>query len=325
MTLSKLAKIAHVSVSTVSKAFSASPEVSPETRKYIFDLAREHGCFEKYYKEKYDKKVIAVVCPEIKSAYYAEFVSLLEKKITEKNYTMLLSISNFDLQKEMDIVYYYRCFAKVNGVIVMGGLKGLCSSEGIPTVGIFSDGEVRNDMDIITLGWSGIQEAVSYLKECGHKDIAFIGERHTLFKQQNFVSAMEEFGLPVREEFLITSDSRFEQAGAECAAALLQLKELPTAVIAAYDYMAFGAIDYWNAHGFKVPEELSVIGIDDIAAANYGAIQLTSVKTDFERVCQMALEMLEEKMQNPQMKTYRHKTADSVLVKRNSVVCVKRN
>ena len=56
MTLEKLAKIAHVSISTVSKAFSASPEVSAETRRYIFDIAKEHGCFEKYYKEKYNKK-----------------------------------------------------------------------------------------------------------------------------------------------------------------------------------------------------------------------------------------------------------------------------
>ena len=65
ITLSQLAKLAHVSVSTVSKAFSMSEEVNEQTREEVFRIAKEYGCFKKYYKAKYPKTVIAVICPEL--------------------------------------------------------------------------------------------------------------------------------------------------------------------------------------------------------------------------------------------------------------------
>ena len=78
ITLSRIAKLAHVSVSTVSKAFSMSPEVSEQTREMIFDIAKDHGCFKKYYKAKYPKHVIAVLCPEFKSRLYSQALSNLQ-------------------------------------------------------------------------------------------------------------------------------------------------------------------------------------------------------------------------------------------------------
>ena len=80
MTLSKIAALAHVSVPTVSKAFSMSSEVNEQTREIIFDIAKKHGCFRKYYNAKYPKHVIAVICPEFKSRYYSRVLSLLQEK-----------------------------------------------------------------------------------------------------------------------------------------------------------------------------------------------------------------------------------------------------
>lgn len=324
MTLEKLAKIAHVSISTVSKAFSASPEVSAETRRYIFDIAKEHGCFEKYYKEKYDKKVIAVICPEIRSAYYADFVTHLERVIDAHNHTMLLSVTNFDLQKEMDIAYYYRCFAKADGIVVIGG-TALRPSENIPTVGIFSENKTDPNMDVILTRGNGIWDAVRCLKANGHTNIAFFGEKFTSFKEQLFRRAMSSCSLPVREENIVISDRRFEQAGVECAAAwlALPLSRRPTAVLAAYDYMAIGVMDFLADHGLSVPRDLSLIGMDNIGAADYKGIRLSSVKTDFEGISHAAVAMLEEKMNNPAIKVFNELRFDSVLIERDSVACIK--
>ena len=71
ITLSKIAKLAHVSVSTASKAFSMSNEVNPETREMIFKIAKEYGCFKKFYNAKYPKLVFAIICPEFKSRFYS--------------------------------------------------------------------------------------------------------------------------------------------------------------------------------------------------------------------------------------------------------------
>ena len=70
MTLSKLAKLANVSVSVVSKAFSGRDDVSESMREHVFAVAKEHGCFHQFYHVPYDRPVVAVIIPEIISNYY---------------------------------------------------------------------------------------------------------------------------------------------------------------------------------------------------------------------------------------------------------------
>ena len=96
MTLSKLAQLANVSVSVVSKAFSGKGDVSDAMREHIFSVAKEHGCFQKFYHARYDKPVVAVIIPEAISKYYIHYIETLKKDMDESGYTMLLSISNFD-------------------------------------------------------------------------------------------------------------------------------------------------------------------------------------------------------------------------------------
>lgn len=72
MTLSKLAKLANVAVSTASKAFSMSGDINEQTREEIFRIARENGCFKKFFNAKYPKFVAAVICPEVNSRHYSE-------------------------------------------------------------------------------------------------------------------------------------------------------------------------------------------------------------------------------------------------------------
>ena len=81
MTMRDLAKLANVSVSTVSKAFREADDVSPQTREQIFALAKEQGCFGKYYKGRYHKKVVAIICPELLSDYYSRFTEGLREQI----------------------------------------------------------------------------------------------------------------------------------------------------------------------------------------------------------------------------------------------------
>ena len=81
MNLSMIANLAGVSVSTASKAFAGSREISEETRERIFQIARENGCFDKYIKNKYEKKVIAVIYPELRGGFYTDVLSILDELI----------------------------------------------------------------------------------------------------------------------------------------------------------------------------------------------------------------------------------------------------
>ena len=99
MNLSKLAQMANVSVSTVSKAFSDSHEISRQTKEMIFDVAKKYGCFDKYYKPVYTKKVIAVICPEMLGIHYTQMATFLSREISMRNGTMLLSVDEFSSEK----------------------------------------------------------------------------------------------------------------------------------------------------------------------------------------------------------------------------------
>lgn len=320
LTLSKLAKLTNVSISTVSKAFSGSSEVSAETRNLIFDVARRCGCFEKYYKGRYAKRVIAVICPEIKSEFYAGYVTCLEDLIRAHNATMLLSLTNFDMQAELDSINYYRCFAKVDGIIVIGSLDQVRAAEGIPTVGILSAQTKRDDMDCIYIDFEyAMYEAIAHLIENGHRKIAFIGEQLTRQKQKVFLKYMQRHKLPVPEEYIVTAKKRFEAAGSEAMARLLTLPDPPTAVIAAYDYIALGAISYLYGRGLSVPENLSMIGMDNIGVLDNENIALTSIRTDYQKTSELAMQYLAEKMDAPYLTKARSIVVRSELVKRGSV------
>lgn len=320
MTLSKLAKLANVSLSTVSKAFSGSDEISAETRNMIFNMAKRHGCFEKYYKGKYAKKAIAVICPEVQSEYYAAFATCMEELIRQRNGTMLLSLTNFDMQAELDIINYYRCFAKVDGIIANATLDYVRTAEGIPTVGVLAHDRKRDDMDCIYIDYdNAIYEAIAYLVENGHRKIAFIGETLTYKKKQGFLTFMERHKLCVPDAYVVTEEKRFEAAGHDAMAKLMALADPPTAVIAAYDYMALGAMACINENGKSVPDDFSIIGMDDIGAVSNYNISLTSVKTDVREVCETAVEYLFEKIQHPTILRTKSVVVRSELVKRGSV------
>ena len=123
ITLSKIAKLAHVSVSTVSKAFSMSKEVNPETREIIFQIAREHHCFKKYYNAKYPKLVIAVICPEFDSLYYAKWLAEIQRYAGKFNCEICVASTNFNKETEQEIIEYYSNYTAVDGIIIIQKLS----------------------------------------------------------------------------------------------------------------------------------------------------------------------------------------------------------
>ena len=83
--MKELAKLCNVSVSTVSKAFSNTEDISSDTKKLIFETAKKEGCYGKFYKHKYPKRIIAIICPEIASNYYSIFIEELQRLIESDN------------------------------------------------------------------------------------------------------------------------------------------------------------------------------------------------------------------------------------------------
>ena len=104
MTMAQLAKLAGVSVSTVSKAFKDADDVSADTKQKIFAIAKEYGCYGKFYKSKFHKKIFAIIFPEIESAYYNDYVRRLQGIIEKNDGIVLMSTDNFDDNKQAELI-----------------------------------------------------------------------------------------------------------------------------------------------------------------------------------------------------------------------------
>ena len=295
MTMRELAKLANVSPSTVSKAFKDADDVSEETKKLVFDIAKEHGCYHKFYTGKYTKPVIAIICPEVKSGYYAKHIEILQEIISQNKCMAVISSDGFDKEKQAELIEYYSTYLKVDGIIVFNMYdtfkKGYA---GTPIVGMFISHNI--DIDSVTVDMeSAITDAVNHLYESGHTRIAFIGEKLTRQKSECFCKRAEQLRL---EHTVITANGRFEQAGEDGASQVLALKNRPTGIVCAYDDIALGVIRALKKSGYGVPEDFSVIGMDNIRACDYFETSLTSIDSCPDEICMIAWDLLEKKRKN---------------------------
>lgn len=322
MTMAKIAEKAGVSVSAVSKAFSYSKDIGVAKREEIFQVAREMGCYDKYCKNKYERPVIAVIVPEFQSRLYSEQLTIWENEIRKHGGIMIAASAELSENHKSELVTFLAEYSKVDGIIMHGNV--LDKQYSIPIISITTS-EQQGERNVIQVsGGSAIVDAISYLAENGHSDIAFISEKNTQIKKETFENSMRKFGLSVCPEFVVESAERFEKAGYEGMNRLLSLEKIPTAVITAYDNIAIGAMKSISEHGLKIPEDISIIGTDDIREGSYLDVPLTTVTLYNEELCQIVTDMIFEQIQGGYASRTKRIKVNKELVKRGSVGKVKK-
>ena len=319
MTMRELAQMANVSISTVSKAFGDADDVCPETKERIFQIAKEYGCFGKYYKGKFPKKVYAIICSEWVSDFYVGFVERLKNVIEENGGLVTVSTDDFDNKKQAELIEYYASHLHVDGIVVFGLASKIKKGYDIPVVSVFSSKDpnvdlVRTDMSI------AMQDAVELLCANGHQKIAFIGEEKTTAKEEAFCKACICF--PQLRLSVFRSDCRFEKAGQEAVDALFSDADAPTALVCAYDYIAIGAMKALKERGISVPDQVSVIGADNISSAEYARVPLTTIDSMPDEICATVWDLLLKKQHNKYYRAHRDIIFKATLVVRNSVASV---
>ena len=162
ITLSKLAKLCHLSVSTVSKAFSMSEEVNEQTREEVFRVAKEYGCFKKYYKAKYPKTVIAVICPEFQSRFYSDALTALQQHLSRYNCEICVASTDFSPKKQQDLLHYYNRYTTVDGVICIANHMELEEEMELPVAVVGSVASGRVAVIPAVSGSCGIMDVVAF-------------------------------------------------------------------------------------------------------------------------------------------------------------------
>ena len=303
MTLTQLAKLAGTSVGTVSKAFSGSREISDETKKRIFETAKQHGCFDKYYKAPRKRPLIALMPPEPEGEFYGREIGLIEKAFTESGADTIITFTRFDHERQE---YLFRELAyglKVDGIVLWGIARPEKNLDQIPLV-IISATKQGGNSDTVTVDFeSGINELAITLKRYGHSDVGFIGERLTTYKEVILKKAMRKEGIAVHDKYFVRSRSRFAAAGVEGMKELIKRNAVPSVIVAGYDQIAYGAMQEAQANGYRIPEDISFVGMDDITSSQYGEIPLSSLCVDFESMCPKIVELIYKRIENRYYRT----------------------
>lgn len=316
MTMRELAKLANVSVSTVSKAFHDADDISESTRQLVFAVAKQHGCYGKFYKGKFHKQIIAIICPEVGGGFYTSYIECLQRIIEGSGGLTLISAYHFSQAAQTELLDYYASYLQVDGIIVFHLDEPLKKGYDIPIVSLFSSPNPSVDTVSINLE-APIFEAVSLLQSLEHENIAFIGEKLTPKKTEHFCLAVRS--IIGREPCIIESKYRFEEAGEDGARQLLTRYREYTAVICAYDSIALGAIRQLKSSGYSVPEDYSVVGIDNIRFSGHTETALTTIGTDPEEVCRIAWDIIQKKQESKYYRSNQAITITGKLIQRETV------
>ena len=322
MNQKKFAELTGYSESTISKVFYGSAEINEETKKSIIDKAKELGIYDKFVKIKKKEKVVAIIVPELKSMFYNRYVDKLIEIIRSKGAISNISTTNFDDNYTTRLIDYYANSNFFDGIILIGGANVKNKKPNIPICAIFAKENkffdtVYNNVE------NAICDAICTLKQHGHKRIAFIGEQLTTTKDKYFINALKQNNLPFYDEYMLKSNFRFEAAGEDCMSKILSMPIKPTAILAAYDNIAMGAIKVIKQNGYSVPNDFSIIGMDDIPSSSYHDISLSSIRSDIDNTCSLAVENLFNKINNPDFTKTSHTEIISDFIKRNSIAVAK--
>mgnify|MGYP003765719557 CR=1 FL=1 len=308
VTIKDIARLAGVSANTVSRALNDKGEISPKTKQRVLRIAREQG----YSKNSLAASLatsrtstVGLITPDICDPFYAEQARGVEEAAKAKGYTMILI--DFDEDPEAELSAVNTCRSKrVDGIILtsvfarVDHIEGL-EKQGVPLV-LLNRWLPSMETDfVINDNFNGAYRATRHLIDLGHKHIAHITGPLTITSVRErylgYCKALEEAGLSVHPSLVSQGESLKPEAGEEAARQVLAGKPRPTAVFAYCDTLAIGVMSMARKMGLMIPEEMAVVGYDDIPLAAYLGVPLTTIAQPARDMGKLACQILIEKIE----------------------------
>ena len=304
-TLQQIAEIAQVNKSTVSKALRGSSDIKPETCARIRAIAEELGYTYRNPKLPQSVMTIGMIFPELGSHYYNDIQQVFRHRMERMGFRTTLLLTDFDPAKEIRALEQLAVGpGRVDGICCVtentdhiGQMHSIIARNGVPFV-LIGGGEESHFCDSISVNHTlGAALAVEHLIELGHKKIAYIGEDNTIAREISFCATMREHRLALPAEYILRRTNRFELCGYLGMQQLLASGDPPTAVFAAYDNIAIGAMRAIHEAGLRIPEDISIIGIDAALTSQYTWPALTSITSPTADIGELASVLLSKQME----------------------------
>jgi LacI family transcriptional regulator len=312
VTIKQVAQEAGVSIQTVSRVLNNRPDVSPETRqriqKIIDDLCYQPFAIARGLATK-RTFTLGLIASDFTDYWFAKVVTGAEAEARKHGYFFMLGSTDCNPQDEPKFLRLLTerhvegiLFVRANRPCDMDYLRNLQQS-GIPVVstGFYLPDPELSFIEVDNL--DGGQKATQHLISLGHKQIAMItgpsNPNSVTERMKGYHLALQSAGIPADPKLIVHGETWLHRSGYDAMKVLLGRKVPFTAVFAHNDRLAKGAISALNEAGLKVPQDISIIGYDDIPEAEFSDPPLTTIRQPMQEVGTAAAELLIKLIEDP--------------------------
>jgi len=308
ITIKDVAKEVNVSVTTVSRVLNNKPDVSEDTKRKVEKAIKKlgynpSGIARGLVLQKTNS--IGLIIPDVSNPFFPEVIKGIERKAKEAGYSLIFYNTNNDKKEEKEAITLLRS-KQVDGIILSLSIENKAvlrelEKEKYPIVQI--DREVKDSIyPAITIdNKKSAYIATEYLIKMGHREIGHItGDLSTetaIDRLNGFKLALMKNNISYKEEWIIEGDYSRE-TGKKQMGKIIKMVNRPTALFFANDLMAFGAYEAINKYNYKIPEDFSIIGHDNIEITSFVKPGLTTMDQPKYRLGQIAVEKLVDMIEN---------------------------
>lgn len=311
VTMHDVARASGVSIKTVSNVINDYPHIREETRARVLAAIRELG-----YQPNLSARglrsgrtgVIGLVIPDLKNAYFAELADAVIRAAAEHDLVVMIQQSGGDRERELEVLHGPR-MRMVDGILFSALALGQDDAALLDTptpLVLLGERIFDGPADHVTMrNVDGARAATDHLLSLGRSRILALGARDgevsgsAVLRLTGYREALEVAGIAYRPELVVEVDDWHRAGGADAMRAALDSGLEFDAMVAFNDLIALGAMRVLQARGIRVPDDVAVIGFDDIDETRYSLPSLSTVDPGRDEIAQTAVRALLERIANP--------------------------
>ncbi|EXU76408.1 DNA-binding transcriptional regulator CytR [Erwinia mallotivora] len=307
VTMKDVAEKAGVSTATVSRTLMNPDKVSAATRQKVEEAVIAVGysphTLARNARRTESKTILAIV-PDICDPFFSEMIRGIEVVASRHGYLVLIGDCAHQLHHEQSFLNLMMT-RQIDGMILLGSQLPFKSSmeerQNLPPIVMANEFAPELDLPSVHIdNLTAAFEAVNHLLKLGHSRIACIAGPHHMplcqFRLQGYIQALQRHGISLEPHYIVRGDFTFD-AGSRALKQLMALPVPPDALFCHSDIMALGAMSQAKSMGLRVPQDLSLIGFDDIELSRYSDPQLTTIVHPRFNIGREAMNLLLEQMQ----------------------------
>ncbi|MFO7928870.1 MAG: LacI family DNA-binding transcriptional regulator [Candidatus Humimicrobiaceae bacterium] len=335
LSIKEIAKLAGVSKATVSNALSGKRHVKPSTKEKILNLVKKYNYRPSVIARGLCQKktsMVGVIIADIYNPYYSEVIKGIEAEIKKNGYILIVGSTNYKIENEI------KEFERLNSLCIDGFIfiSSQNSQEKIEEINtrnvpiVFIDREIKNYSSVLINNKKAMEKAVAFLRERGHKKIGYVGCKGYAYnmnhRYKGYLSGLKKNNLNCDRNLIFLSEKMATNEfniGYKLIDSYIKKNEKIefTALLSQADIIAFGIIRALQDNGFNVPEDVSVVGFDNIHSSRFSNPRLTTVNQPKRKMGKIGARILLKELSNGK-KVKDLVYLDTVVVERESTIMV---